>query len=60
MFIECFGRCSPFECLSRSGVECVGHRFEIFRTVSAEGGAFGEVLAKESVGGLVGAAALLW
>jgi hypothetical protein len=50
MLIECFGGCSPLECFSRSAVECVGHRLEIFGTVSAEIGALREVLTQESVG----------
>jgi len=46
--VERLGWCSPSECLSRSGVECVGHRLEIFGTVSAEIRALGEVSTDSS------------
>ncbi len=48
------------ECFSRSTVERVGHRLEIFGAVSAEVGALGEVLTQESVGVLIGAALPWW
>jgi len=47
MLVERFGGCSPSECFSRFGVECVGDRFEIFGTVSGEICALGEVLTKD-------------
>jgi hypothetical protein len=43
MLIERFGGCSPSECFSQSGVECVGHRLEIAHE------RWGDVLASEEI-----------
>ena len=56
MFVEGFGGGLPAENLSRSAVEGGGDRLDLGCGPSGEVGAFGEVLAQQPVGVLVGAA----
>ena len=55
MFVEGFGGGLPVEGFAGSTVECCGDSVQVVPGVSAEIGAFGEVLAEETVGVLVGA-----
>ena len=56
MLVEGFGGGLPVEGLSGPAVECCGDRVEVASGVSGEVCAFGEVLAQQAVGVLVGAA----
>lgn len=55
-FVEFFGRGVPVEGLSGAGVEFVGDGVQVGLGVDGQVGAFGEVLAEQAVGVLVGAA----
>ena len=55
MFVEGLGGGLPVEGFAGSTVECCGDSVQVVLCVSAEIGAFGEVLAEETVGVLVGA-----
>ena len=54
MFVEGLGGGLPVEGFLGSTVECCGDSVQVASGVSAEVGAFGEVLAEETVGVLVG------
>ena len=56
MLVEGLGGGLPAECLSGSAVECRSDRFEFVSSPTRQVGAFGEVLAEQSVGVLVRAA----
>jgi hypothetical protein len=56
VFVEGFGGGLPAEGLAGSAVECGGDGVEVLTRVSREVGAFGEVLAQQAVGVLVGTA----
>ena len=55
MFVEGLGGGLPAEGFAGSTVQDVGDGVQVVSCVSAEVGAFGEVLSEESVGVLVGA-----
>ena len=55
MFVEGLGGGLPIEGFAGSTVECCGDGVQVASGVSAEVGAFEEVLAEETVGVLVGA-----
>lgn len=55
MVPKSFGGCLPAENFPRSGVERCGNGVELGPGPSREVGAFGKVLAEDSVGVLVGA-----
>ena len=55
MFVEGFGGGLPIEGFAGSTVQCCGDSVQVASGVSAEIGAFGEVLSEETVGVLVGA-----
>ena len=50
MFVECFGGGLPAEGFTGSTVQSCGDSVQVVPGVSAEVGAFGEVLAEEAVG----------
>ena len=54
MFVECFGGGLPAEGFTGSTVQSCGDSVQVASGVSAEVGAFGEVLSEETVGVLVG------
>ena len=56
MFVEGLGRRLPAEGLPRPSVERVGDRGDVVRAPAGQVGALREVLAKQAVGVLVGAA----
>ena len=56
MIVKGFRRCSPVEDFAWPRVELGGDGFEVVVGPSREVGAFGEVLAEQSVGVLVGSA----
>ena len=55
MFVEGFGGCAPAEGFARPCVEGVGDGLEVLLGPAGQVGAFGEVLAQQPVGVLVGA-----